>query len=314
MDAEAGWSRIMSQRFYFDKNVINRSTLLRQDNHIGRQLKNMGQKFIFVCDGKNLFYVGDKPKPVFLDKSTVAELKIENYERVFLGVVDNTAFYAIMTPVNISIEDAVLPSNHYFEDLRTLATNIDPLEASYLAYAKALVYWNEKSRFCGTCGSPTTSQKNGHERICSDDVCRQVHFPRTDPAVIMLVTHPTAKKCLLGRNRRFKGMRFSTLAGFVEPGETLEQAVIREVFEETGVLVSKAKYRGSQPWPFPASIMLGFRAEADSEEIKCDDDELIEARWFTKEETLALSKLEDGLPPSNFSISRWLIDVWLNEP
>ena len=313
MDTKVGWSSIMSERFYFDKNVIDRSTLLRKNNHIGRQLKNIGEKYIVVCDGKNLFYLGDKPKPVFLDKSGVATLKIENHERIFLGISDNTAFYAIMAPGNFNIEDIVLPSNQYFEDLRTLATNVDPLEASYLAYAKALVYWNERSRFCGTCGSSTFPQKNGHERVCARDLCKQVHFPRTDPAVIMLVTHPTAQKCLLGRNRKFKGLRFSTLAGFVEPGETLEQAVIREVFEETGVLVSKAEYRSSQPWPFPASIMLGFRAEAVSEEIKCDDDELIEAKWFTREETLALSKLEDGLPPSNYSISRWLIDAWLNE-
>ena len=303
----------MSQRFYFDKNVIDRSTILRKDNHIGKKLKNINEKYIVVRDGKNLFYLGDKPNPVFLDKSEVAELKIENYESIFLGISDNTAFYAIMTPINFNIDNTVLPSNQCFEDLRILATNVDPLEASYLAYAKALVYWNEKSKFCGTCGSSTFPQKNGHERVCSKDICRQVHFPRTDPAVIMLVTHPTAQKCLLGRNRKFKGLRFSTLAGFVEPGETLEQAVIREVFEETGVLVSKAEYRGSQPWPFPASIMLGFRAEADSEEIKCDEDELIEAKWFTREETIALSKLEDGLPPTNYSISRWLIDTWLNE-
>ena len=304
----------MEQRFYFDKEVINRSTPLRQDNQIGQQLKNINEKYIVVCDGKNLFYLGDKPNPVFLNKSELAKLQIEHYEKIFLGVSDNTVFYAIMAPVNVRVEDTILPSNQYFEDLRTLATNVDPIEASYLAYAKALVYWNEKSQFCGTCGSATLPKKNGHERVCSRNVCGQVHFPRTDPAVIMLVTHPTAQKCLLGRNRRFKGLRFSTLAGFVEPGETLEQAVIREVFEETGVFVSNAEYRGSQPWPFPASIMLGFRAKAESEEIKCDDDELIEAKWFTKEETLALSELEDGLPPSNYSISRWLIDTWLNEP
>jgi NAD+ diphosphatase len=152
--------------------------------------------------------------------------------------------------------------------------------------------------------------KGGHERTCSNEACGRSHFPRTDPAVIMLVTHPTEDKALFGRNKRFQGIRFSTLAGFVEPGESLEQAVAREVKEETGIRVHQATYQASQPWPFPASIMLGFRAVALNTDIQCEDDELIEAQWFTRDEVRAM---DDTLPPSRYSISRWLIDTWLSE-
>ena len=129
----------------------------------------------------------------------------------------------------------------------------------------------------------------------------------------MLVTHPKEDKCLLGHNKKFQGLRFSTIAGFVEPGETLEQAVTREVFEETNIQVGDVIYKASQPWPFPASIMLGFNAQAITTEIICRDKELTEARWFSRAEIIRMSKKYEMLPPANLSISRWLIDCWLSE-
>ena len=201
-----------------------------------------------------------------------------------------------------------------FEDLRRVASAIDHAHAGYLAYARALSHWHRTHAYCGACGFETIAGKGGHERKCANESCGRSHFPRTDPAVIMLVTHPTEDSCLLGHNKRFQGLRFSTIAGFVEPGETLEQAVAREVWEETGVRVENVSYQASQPWPFPASIMLGFRADGVTTEINLIDEELVEARWFSRDEVRDMaSSEEDILPPSKFSISRWLIDSWLAE-
>ena len=174
-------------------------------------------------------------------------------------------------------------------------------------------YWGQNNQFCGQCGSKTKSINGGHERKCISETCSKSIFPRTDPAVIMLVTHPTDDKCLLGHNKKFQGLRFSTIAGFVEPGEMLEQAVSREVFEETNIRVENVKYQASQPWPFPASIMLGFTAQATSTEIICHDGELEEARWFSRQEVLEMSNSDNMLPPPKLSISRWLIDTWLEK-
>ena len=147
-----------------------------------------------------------------------------------------------------------------------------------LAHARGLMHWRVKHRFCGVCGSPCEPRSAGNATACTG--CDAQHFPRTDPAVIMLVVR--GDRCLLGHSRRFPHARmFSTLAGFVEPGESLEEAVRREVEEETGVQVGDVRYHSSQPWPFPSSIMLGFHAEALSDELDIDPEELQEARWFT---------------------------------
>ncbi|MBT4938534.1 MAG: NAD(+) diphosphatase, partial [Rhodospirillaceae bacterium] len=177
----------------------------------------------------------------------------------------------------------------------------------------ALVHWHRGHQFCGVCGSETQAGRGGHDRACLNSDCGKVHFPRTDPAVIMLVTHPNEDSCLLGHNKKFQGLRYSTIAGFVEPGEMLEQAVAREVYEETNIQVVDVEYKASQPWPFPASIMLGFRARAISTEIICHDQELVEAKWFSREEVLEMADGHETLPPTNLSISRWLIDGWLYE-
>jgi NAD+ diphosphatase len=199
-----------------------------------------------------------------------------------------------------------------FKDLVKTGARTDRRHGAILAYARAITYWNRGHRFCGVCGSPTRSAEAGHLRVCTGERCKREHFPRTDPAIIVLVND--GEKCLLGRSTRWPGRLYSTIAGFVEPGESLEMAVAREVMEETGVLVDpgRAVYHSSQPWPFPSSLMLGFTAYARRGEIRVDRSELEDARWFSREELR--KAIIDGTIylPLKFSIAYRLIDDWRN--
>ena len=155
------------------------------------------------------------------------------------------------------------------------------------ALARGLCYWHATHRYCGRCGSENTLVEAGHSRLCTNEQCKHQTFPRTDPAVIMVVTRTFAdgiQRCLLGRKAIWAPGMYSSLAGFVDPGESLEQAVAREVMEEAGIVVGNVRYIASQPWPFPSSIMLGFIAEAVTEDIHVDKDELDDAQWFSREE------------------------------
>ena len=183
-------------------------------------------------------------------------------------------------------------------------------DAPLFAAALSLARWHSRHRFCGLCGSPTRSEEAGHMRRCTDPTCHTMHFPRTDPAVIMLVTD--GDRALLGRNKNFPvaGM-YSTLAGFVEPGESLEDAVAREVREETGIEVAAVHYHSSQPWPFPANIMLGFYAEAVTRDISLDDGELADARWFERDWLASHVDDDNFRLPRLDSIARRLIGDWL---
>jgi NAD+ diphosphatase len=158
---------------------------------------------------------------------------------------------------------------------------MDAKHAGVLAYAKALHYWQYRHRFCGICGSPNRLMSSGHRLKCSNEECARESFPRIDPAIIVLITH--RDKCMLARNVNWPPRRFSTLAGFVEPGESLEDAVLREVYEESSVRLTRVEYVSSQPWPFPASAMCGFYAEAESTDCRTSD-EIAECRWFNVQE------------------------------
>ena len=184
---------------------------------------------------------------------------------------------------------------------------MDAKHAGILAYAKALHYWQHRHRFCGVCGSANRLLSAGHRLVCSNEECARQSFPRIDPAIIVLVTHGDA--CLLGRSPNWPPKRFSTLAGFVEPGESLEDAVVREVFEEACVQLGAIRYVSSQPWPFPASSMCGFYAEALSRDCAVSD-EIEELRWFSVDElTAAVTKGEVLLPPP-VSIAFQLLADW----
>ena len=221
-----------------------------------------------------------------------------------LGVADGRTYFAL----DLSCLDTPpLPAGGRYEDLRRAGSLLDAADAAILAHARGLMHWRTRSRYCSVCGAACTAREAGHVVGCTG--CGAHHFPRTDPAVIMLVTHQD--RALLGQPARFRDMRvFTTLAGFVEPGESLEEAVAREVWEEAGIRVAGVRYRSSQPWPFPSSIMLGFHAQATTAEITADTDELVEARWFTRDEVRAR---EGWVLPPDMSIARRLIAEWLDE-
>jgi len=193
--------------------------------------------------------------------------------------------------------------------LRRAGMQFDAFDAGLYAYASGLAHWQARTRFCPACGGPLELEFAGHRARCAR--CQSLQFPRSDPAIIVIVEHDGA--CLLGRQASWPEGRYSTLAGFVEPGESLEDAVRREVAEETGVAVLASRYHSSQPWPFPASLMLGFTAQARSREIVLRDGELERAQWFTPGDIVR--GIEQGrlLAPTRLSVSWQLIAHWMHE-
>ncbi|MHA6205810.1 NAD(+) diphosphatase [Dyella soli] len=195
--------------------------------------------------------------------------------------------------------------------LRDVGLQLAADEAGLFAYAKGLAHWQRETRFCARCGSPVVLVASGHRAQCTNAECGRMHFPRTDAAVIVIVEHEGA--CLLGRQAGWPKGRYSTLAGFVEPGEALEDAVRREVAEESGVIVGDVHYHSSQPWPLPQSLMVGFTATAVSRTIRLRDHELEDARWFTPQDIV--DGLADGsfLPSPPLSVSFRLLAHWLQQ-
>lgn len=197
-----------------------------------------------------------------------------------------------------------------FIDLRSAGTRLSSFEAGLFAYARAIAHWQSRTRFCGVCGATVDLVALGHRGRCTNLACATEHFPRVDPAMIVIVTW--GEQCLLGHQATWSENRYSTLAGFVEPGESLEDAVRREVLEESGVRVGACHYHSSQPWPFPSSLMLGFTAQASDPAIRIGA-ELSDARWFSVDDLVAgLADRSLVLPPS-VSVSHMLIAHWMRQ-
>jgi NAD+ diphosphatase len=221
-------------------------------------------------------------------------------ERFFLGIDDEqVAFFAVHV-------DGSHPDPRA-AGLRNAAPVLDARDGGLIVHAIALANWHQAHQYCSRCGKPSTIVLGGHVRRCPTDGSE--HFPRTDPAVIVLVVDRD-NRCLLGRQDSWPSGWFSTLAGFVEPGESAEQAVAREVAEETGVVVTSSSYAGSQPWPFPSSLMLGYYARADGIEPQPDGVELSEAYWYSRDDLDAALRSGDVRLPPSVSISRRLIEGW----
>ncbi len=254
--------------------------------------------FLPVWGDRCLVQHGD-PACCLLPRAAVDHL-LDPDELIFLGLFRNRPAFAFAIP-----REEAPPFNELgeYKDLRVIGTELPPDEANLAAHARALVLWHQSQLYCGRCGGKAIAHAAGNARLCSQ--CDNTLFPRVDPAVIVLVSR--GDRCLLGRQSSWPEGRYSTIAGFVEPGESLEDGVRREVFEETNVHVGDVRYHSSQPWPFPSSLMLGFHAEGLSDDIVLNDGELEDARWFTRDE------LHSEFPklPFRISIARRLVDAWL---
>jgi NAD+ diphosphatase len=242
--------------------------------------------------------------PVRLARPAASAVLDAGAEPVLLGLAGDAAVFAVDLS-GLDEQAAVrLAGATEAVDMRALFSGLRADRAAELAYARGLLRWHREQRFCGACGARADSGDGGHQRVCRD--CGRLLFPRIEPAVIALVEFQD--RCLLGRYRGARPGSYATLAGFVEIGESLEEAVRREVAEEAGVKLGEVAYRGSQPWPFPAGLMIGFRAVALSGDVHVDDEELVEARWFTRAE------VREQLGPSRpDSIESHLIEEWLGE-
>ena len=242
-----------------------------------------------------------------LDWGTLADADAAS-EVVFLGLLGGKGCFAEVSP---KLLGSVAPAN---PRLWAAMSSLSPEELAIYGTARSLVDWHARHRYCARCGNPTVLAKGGWQRSCTNEVCKAEHFPRVDPVTIMLVEHEG--QLLLGRQPRFPPRRFSTLAGFVEPGESIEEAVAREVMEEAGVAVRDVSYVGSQPWPFPSSLMIGCHAHALSAELTVDHTELEEADWFSRAEVAAaMAGDEDGrfIAPPPQAIAHHLLKWWLNQ-
>jgi NAD+ diphosphatase len=270
--------------------------------------RDSGTRYILARGTAHLVIHEPAPHVAFLGGDDPRLATVQERHSVLLGWFDGARCVLVereTVEVSPGTDEAGTPGGR-FEELRPLSAELPEREAGLLAYARALSIWRARHRFCGACGAPTLPARAGHVLACSNRGCAQELFPRIDPAIIVLVTD--GERALLGRQPSWPAGRYSTIAGFVEPGESVEDAVAREVLEETGIVVGEVSYHSSQPWPFPSSLMLGFHAQAASAAIECRDGELEDAQWFSREEVAS------GHPRvgARTSISWRLIESWFD--
>ncbi len=296
---------------------LDRAPHLRADPHwIEARRQDRSSVFVVVSRDRNL--VTGEPRRALWLPGTPEIAATEAF--AFLGIShgqpfeEGTACFAVEPEAQLA-RTLARAAGGLFAELRQVSGRLSADEAAILAYARALMNWHRRHPRCGICGGPTAIRDGGHSRVCVDGRCAAQHFPRTDPAIIVLVTRegPQGEACLLARQPGWPKGLISTLAGFVEPGETAEAAVVREIREEAGIDVDHVRYAGSQPWPFPSSLMLAFRATAaPAAKLALDPKEIEFARWFSRAEVARLADVGLKLPTAD-SIARRLVEDWLAE-
>jgi len=292
----------------FSSLEIERDADWRSDTAtINARLRNDAARFLLLRDDGRALVAAHRQSLRGLDRGEFVRRGGAEAATTYLGRTGGHDWF-VWRQSDAAADEVAAELGGAFADLRSAGMTLDAVDAGLFAYARAIVNWQERTRYCSVCGSPVQLESAGHRAKCTNPQCATEHFPRTDPAMIVVVSCGDA--CLLGRQASWPPGRYSALAGFVEPGETLEAAVRREVFEEAGVHVVDCDYHSSQPWPFPSSIMLGFTARADDPTIRLGP-ELEDARWFSASqmvEELASGKL---LMPSPLSVSYRLVEHWL---
>lgn len=311
MKASAKDHLACSRRNRFTAVRLNREVELRDDTQwVAKTLANPNTRLVPLWRSRSLLERNDDGTlAIYLSPTELMEP--DRIQPPTLLGSDGEREYFAVSVTDIQ-KDAILADlpNARFADLRRASIDMAAKHAGILAYAKALHYWQHRHAFCGVCGSPNLLRSAGHRMKCSNEECDRESFPRIDPAIIVLVTHKDA--CLLGRNAKWRARHFSTLAGFVEPGESLEDAVVREVYEEVQVNLENIRYVSSQPWPFPASAMCGFYAEA-LDRSSGSSEEVQETRWFTVDSlTQAVLSDEVRLSPPVSIAFRLLADWFRN--
>ncbi|MBP7815765.1 MAG: NAD(+) diphosphatase [Phenylobacterium sp.] len=295
----------------FAGNPLNRASERRKDDDwLNAQLKSDDSLGIALWNGKPLVETSKDGgvQIAYLPAKMVAELSGGAETLLFMGLWKETAVFAVDLDGGADPCDGPLAGLGRFEDLRALATRLPHADAAILATAKQMFEWRRRHKHCANCGEPSLVAEGGWKRACP--ACKAEHFPRTDPVVIMLAVH--GERCMLGRQEIWPAGMFSSLAGFLEPGETIEEACARELHEEAGLKTASVVYHSTQPWPYPSSLMIGLIAQVEDDDAAPDQTELSEVRWFTKEEarTLLAGKLPNTFAPGPMAIAHQLIKAW----
>ena len=307
----------MAQTFYASSKINRHSDYRSNPQILNKIMIDLNTKYIPLYKGENLFKQIDNNFEALILNNQELKIILPNniINPIFLGVANNISYVGFnIDQSDLDIDLWCEENSIIIDDLRKYGATLNEIDASFLALTSGMFFWQKTHKFCGSCGHINISTEGGFVLVCPNTSCGKSHFPRTDPAIITLIS--SGDRILLGRSPRFPEGMFSTLAGFVEPGESLEQALEREVFEEVGIKVKNIKYFDSQPWPFPASLMLGFFAEAKHENMKIDYDEIEDAHWFSIEELRSLQhpSIKGGFKlPRVDSIARRLVDNWMTK-
>ena len=299
----------------FADNPFNRGEVERRDEDwIAQQSQAPGSKFLPFRNLNVLLTDGSVPELGWLSTQQAQPLPA-SAEWIFLGLLDGVAHFAYDLSKDASAAEQVLDATGWhFEDCRTAGETMSGPNTGMLSQARAQLDWNLRHSFCSVCGHPTDKGRGGQVRKCPG--CNSQHFPRTDPVVITVVADTEGDRCLLGQSRgRLQRMRaYSALAGFMDQGECIEEAVAREVMEEAGIRVKNVRYHSSQPWPFPSSLMIGCIAQADTTNINMDNEEMTDVKWFSRSEVLKAldGRSEELTVPGPIAIAHHLIKAWAN--